>query len=227
MADESTVLLEEILGRLELLEAYLPRRIEAGGVFRRAKLPFHAVQCREVLAWRFAELAREAYEAIGRDRLAAAVLLTRAVMETAAAQWYLRSRVTKALDSGDLGNIKSCVHRLLLGSRTSEDLPDPINVLSFVDAVNDTVEGFRDQFDHLCEVAHPNWAGTSQLYSQPDAQARAVEFGHNLRGSEGIRSRTVANLSVAMAMFELDYNEIADLMDPFIELCERDLDKTV
>lgn len=227
MTEQVPDLLEEIRGRLDLVEANLPRRIEAGAVFRRTKLPFHTVQCREALAWRCAELAREAYDAIQRDRLATGILLTRAVIETVAAQWYLRDRLGKAVSSKKLDQIKTCVNRLLLGSRTSPDMPQAINVLDFVDAATKEVEGLRDQFDRLCEFAHPNWAGTSLLYSEPNLETRAVEFGRNVRGSDSARVAAVANLSVALLMFEVAYNGIADLIEPFIELCEGQLDEAV
>ena len=100
--------MDEIRDRLELLESNLPQRIEAGGIFRRSKLPFRTdFQCREVLAWRCAELAREAYEALKRDRFVTAILLTRAVIETVAAQWYLSEKLRIALDTGNLETFNS------------------------------------------------------------------------------------------------------------------------
>ena len=48
-----------------------------------------------------------------------------------------------------------------------------------------------------------------------------------MRGSEGARVTAVVNLSVALMMFEVAYNGIADLMEPFIELCEEELSDAV
>src|SRR5690606_16531097 len=153
------VLLDEIQARLEALEESLVKRLEAADVSRRAKLPFHVIQYRETLAWRCADLGRDAYDAIRDDRLATGALLVRAVVVTVAAQWYLQSSVRRAIECGSTQDLEMSVSRLLLGSRTNSDMPDAINVMTFVQAANKDVEGFLGQFERLCEFAHPNWAG--------------------------------------------------------------------
>jgi hypothetical protein len=227
MSERLSELLDEIKGRVQLLEAHLPGRIDAASTSGRATLPFHTIHCREVLAWRCAELAREAYEAIQRRCLVSGILLTRGVVETVAAQWYLRNKLAHALESKALEDIELCVSGMLLGSRTNPEAPQAINVLNFIDAADKELEGFRHQFDTLCEFAHPNWAGTSLLYSAPDPDARAVHLGRNIRQAESVTMTAAINLSVALAMFEVAYNGIADIMEAFVELCDKQLGDAV
>lgn len=196
-------------------------------LLRRApRLPFKVAYCREVLAWRCAELAREAFEALARDRLVAAVLLVRAVIETAAAQWHLRREVVRAIESQSVSDAKAMVHRLLLGSRKSDQLPAAINVLTFIDSASKDVPDLRSQFDRLCEFAHPNWAGTAQLFSKPDHEVPGVDLGSNIRGANTARTLATVNLSVALLMFEAAYEELAENWEQFVCVCEASVDGT-
>ena len=61
-------LIEEIAQRLQILEKSLVPRLEAADASIRAKLPFHVIQHREGLAWRCAELSRDALDAIRNAR---------------------------------------------------------------------------------------------------------------------------------------------------------------
>ena len=105
--------------------------------------------------------------------------------------------------------------KLVLGSRIDTDgTPSAISVLTFVDRVEKDVEGFRHQYDLLCEFAHPNWAGTALLYSKPDPPNLWTDFSPNIRGIDGPK-----NIGVALMCFERSFNHIADVMPIFIELC--------
>ena len=213
-------LMTEIRGRIEILDASLPLRVDAM-VSPDSKLPYKAVIYREALAWRMAELSRGAFENFERERLALAILETRAAVETSAALWYLHAKLDTTLKAGAMGDIDDFLMRLSLGSRTDTDImPQAINVLKFVDRVEKDVKGFRQQYDRLCEFAHPNWAGTALLYSKHDHAKLWTDFGANIRGIEGPKQVGVTNLSVALMFFERSYNRIADIMPAFIKLCE-------
>jgi len=90
--------LSEADGRLALFEKNLPRQIDPIALSR-SKLPFKALSYRETLIWRVTELGRAAVENFKQHRVAAATLLTRAVVETTAALWYLRKKMTAALEA--------------------------------------------------------------------------------------------------------------------------------
>src|ERR1700730_15259486 len=89
-------MLAEIRGRLTILENSLPKQIDPIGISR-TKLPFKLLNYREALIWRVAELARAALQSFEAQQVAAAIVLTRASVETTAALWYLDEKVGTAL----------------------------------------------------------------------------------------------------------------------------------
>jgi hypothetical protein len=220
MPESLEELMTEIRGRVELLEKSLPRRVDAM-VSPDSKLPFKALIYREALIWRMAELARGALENFEKDRLALAILETRAAVETSAALWYLHAKLDATLNAGAVGDIDDFLMQLAMGSRTDTDItPQAISVLTFVDRVEKDVEGFRQQYGGLSEFAHPNWAGTALLYSKHDPPNLWTDFGANIRGVDRPKRVGVINLSVALMFFERRYNRIAEIMPAFIELCK-------
>ena len=214
--------MQEVRERLDAIEASLPRHMDIMAVSPLSKLPFKALSYRETLIWRMAELSRDAYEQFCRDRLASAILLTRASVETCAALWFLKRKITAAVKAGAIGDIDSYLVRLAVGSRV-EPGPQPINVLNFVDAVDKDLEGFRHQYDILSEFAHPNWAGTTGLYSQINQGDHTVAFGSNPRELTGPKHVGVLNLSVALGLFEHTSNSFADDFGRFVALCEASI----
>lgn len=215
--------LDEVRCRIELMEGSLPARADAA-ISPHSKLPFKALWYREALIWRMAELSRGALEQYEQNRLASAILLTRAAVETVAALWFLCRILDFAISTGDLAETDGGLMRLLLGSRDDPNLPQAINVLTFVDYVDKQVNGFRHQYNILSEYSHPNWAGVSGLYASPDRANLWTDFGQNIRGYERAVEIWSINLNVALMLFERNYNHIADIMPEFIELCKDGAD---
>jgi hypothetical protein len=206
-------LLNEAQERLLRLESSLPAELDAMAVSRRAKLPFKALLYRETLIWRMAGLSRVAIQSFKGHELASAMLLTRAAVETSAALWYATAKLDATLESGTVADLDTYLMRLAMGSKADRDiLPEPVNVLTFVDRVDKDVEGFRQQYDRLSEFAHPNWAGTTLLYSKSDAADCRTEFGSNIRGADSTKMIGLANLNVALMAFDRSYNRISELM---------------
>lgn len=215
-------LLQEIDARLRLLEAERPIRFDGMVVSSTSKLPANTLRYREALLWRIVQLGRTAFENFERNKLASAILLTRAAIETSAALWCLWIKLRAAVESKALGHINDYLVNLVMGHRTDLDVqPQAISVLTFVNDAEKGIEGFREQYDRLSEFAHPGWAGTTLLFSKLDDSKTIVEFGENERASDTIKAVGVSNLSVALAMFETGYNLVTDLMPAFVWLCER------
>jgi hypothetical protein len=105
-------MLAEIRGRLTILENSLPEQIDPIGISR-TKLPFKVLNYREALIWRVAELARAALQTFEAQQFAAAIVLTRAAVETNAALWYLDEKAGTALKHKKLGDLDDCVMSLL------------------------------------------------------------------------------------------------------------------
>ncbi len=216
----------EIRGRLDRLEANLMSRLDARDLGTRSQLPFYALYCRETWMWRVVELGRDAFDCFQKEDFVSAMVLTRAAMETTAALWTLRGKLERALKLGsvNISELGTYLARLQVGQGkglAQPDEPKAVHVMDFIRTVEKDFEGFGHQYDGLSEFAHPNWSGTTGLYSRFDHDEALVEFGRNIRGGERTKGIGLTNLNVALLFFEDIYNRLADLMPAFIELCER------
>ena len=186
-------MIAEVRERLKILETSLPKQIDPIGISR-TKLPFKVLNYREALIWRIAELGRSALQTFEAEQFAAAIVLTRAAVETNAALWYLDEKTGTAIKEAKLGDLDDCVMRLLSGNYTWEDFPDPIRVGKFVEGVERRVPGFREQYNILSEYAHPNSAGTTGLYSTIDRENMLINFGledRNIQSAKAICMETL------------------------------------
>lgn len=148
-----------------------------------------------------AELGRAAFEDFRKDRLAAAIVLTRAAVETSAALWYLCAKVDTAVDSTDVGDIDDYLVQMIMGiatgapanANTGEAItPRPIRIGKFLDRVETDIKGFKHQYKLLSEFAHPNWPGTVYLYAKHNRSKGVSDFGQNIREPEGAKRIGVA-----------------------------------
>lgn len=226
--------MDEIRKNLELLESRLPKRVDGWALSQMSKLPFKVLGYREALAWRMAELSRAAFEEFEKDRLAAAIVLTRAAVETSAALWYLCGKVEASVESDEVGDIDDYLMKMSMGMATDPPtdpetgeaiMPRPIRIGKFLDSVEKDVSGFNRQYGYLSEYAHPNWAGTVYLYCKFDKEKGAADFGQNIREPDGTKVIGTGNLSVALLIFERSYNRVGDLIPNFTKLCEERLKK--
>jgi len=213
-------LLQEAEQRCQLLSECLPKRIDYASI---SIVPLKAIDYREVLIWRTEELARTAYEMFNRDELVSAITLTRACMETVAAMWFLQQEIRHVIDTKDLENINEVLMRLLMGSRNKLTDFESFNVLKFVKKINIDINGFESSYNSLCEYAHPNWSGTSSLYSKPNSEKGWKDYGKNIRGKESVAVIGLTCLNTSLNIFEDSYNEVGELMPDFIKICEQNL----
>jgi hypothetical protein len=233
MEKSVTSLMDEIRTNLKLLESNLPKQVDGYALSQLSKLPYKVLIYREALSWRMAELGRAAVEEFEKDRLVAAIVLTRAAVETSAALWFLCAKIEAAVESGEVGDIDKYLMQLNVGIATGAPTdpstgepvtPRPIRIGKFLDSVEveKDIPGFNHQYGLLSEFAHPNWPGTVYLYAKHD-KGGITDFGRNIRESESTKAIGVSNLSVALLMFERSYNRVADLIPAFTKLCEENL----
>jgi hypothetical protein len=82
-------------------------------------------------------------------------------------------------------------------------------------------------------VGYPESAGINRhvvgderalhLYAKPDAAKGWIDFGVNIRAAQGPRIGGLANLSVALLVFEERCNRIDEIIASFIPICEKNL----
>ncbi len=179
---------------------------------------------REALIWRMAELSEGACHHFQADGIISAIVLTRASVETAAALWYLHRKVEDVVSSGSLGDIDTYLMKLTCGTKTlgveAQTKHRPVAVGKFLEAVERDIRGFSRQYGVLSDYAHPNWAGTTLMYTETDRRTAIATLGKNVSREYG-KMTGIRTLSVALAMFEHSYNGLSDLSAEFVQLCEE------
>lgn len=138
------------------LRESLPSSIDAAALGVRSKAPFQLLCAREALIWRSEELARNACDALEREDLSVAALLTRALTENAAFMWKMWE-ILNARHTHSPQALNDVLMRLLAGSRDRPDGPQAMQILSCIDRMNKAVPGVRASYDSLSEIAHPHW----------------------------------------------------------------------
>lgn len=213
----------EIAEQLVAFERSLPTRLDAPAISR-MKLPGMAMWYRETMIWRFTELSREAFDNLNRNHFAAAMVLTRAAVETVAGLWYLYSKIKGAIAAGEIGDLGEKLERLNVGYKEPSALtefPQAINVSTFVEHLNKKISNFSRAYATLCEYSHPNHQGAAGLYSWPHPNTGLVDFGSNVRGSDAHENICAINLSSAISMFDHAYAGIGDSIPQLVALCEK------
>jgi hypothetical protein len=218
-------LLKEAQARVQLLGENLPVIVDPASISLSAKIPYKALCFREGLIWRAEELGRTACEHYAGGDYVAAIVLTRALAETAAAAWYLKDLIERQLSSGVEMDLDDQMMRLLMGHKNLADMPQAINVLTFLDRVDKLVPGIRKSYDTLSEYSHPNWHGTALAYSENDRERILTNFGRGYRDPSRHASLGLNCLIGSLMIFETAYNAISTLFPNFVKACEADLSK--
>ena len=111
--------------------------------------------------------------------------------------------------------------QMLSGWKTRDgEFPVAINILTLVDHLDKRTPGVRRAYDLMSEIAHPNWSGVSGLFSRNDTENFVVYFGKFREKTQHIRSHAILALSTTVALFELDYNNLAEIMPEWLSELE-------
>lgn len=218
-------MLAEARAHVEHFGKHLPTVVDPAGISLRAKIPFNALCAREGLLWRIEELGRAACDCYGRRDVVAAIVLTRAVVECAAALWHLMELVDHQVSKGIESDLHQKVLALLLGQRLDPSGSQAVNVLTMLGRINKAIPGVSHSYDLLSEYAHPNWSGTAGSYSEIDREQVLTKFGRGLRNPDRHYRVGLSGLNGALGLFEYSYGRIGDLMPAFVQCCEAALDR--
>jgi hypothetical protein len=205
------------------LEKFLPNAVNVREVSVVAKIPFKVIVLRESLFWRAVEFSKSAFENLDSHRLAAGITLARAFVETVAANHYLYSYIHKVAKDGVLESTDSKIMRMLMGTKTMSELPDPVHVNDFLRALDKEFPNAMKIYDRLSEFTHPNWSGTAALFSVNDEENLMTRFGVNLRSLQSPLHLGYSALVMFLAVLEFYYNKISDIMPEFTQQCELDI----
>jgi hypothetical protein len=197
------------------LKGSLPNSVSVVALGVKSKAPFQLLAARESLIWRTEELARCACDALERNDISVAALLTRAVIESTGLLWKLKDTLEKrsTFTREELNNILT---KILFGSKQQEHLPQAFQILSCIDRLDKIIPNFRKTYDILSEYAHPNWQGVSGLYSKTNYDEFVTYFGRGLHEPDRHADNIIQALIGSIQLFELAYNSISDDVISFL-----------
>jgi hypothetical protein len=219
--DDIQILLNEAKLYVKSLRMSLVSRTDPAQVSLTAKTPYKALQIREALLYRATDLADASCALVDMQNLVSAACTTRAFQETLAMLFYINRKVKKAIDDQSISALDKTLMKALTGSKNNPDMRDPINILTIVDRVDKEIPGFRGVYDNLCELSHPNWAGTLGTYTKIDTEKLWVDFGKNIRLKDTTQRHIAFTLRAGLELVVHIYNEFAELMPQLLKVCEK------
>jgi hypothetical protein len=176
--------LAEARRRVELIGRHLPSSVNAARFGVRSKAPYLLRCAREALIWRTEELARCACDMLERDDLAAGIMLTRGVTESAAFVWRLNQLLDDRQKYSEADLLRRFEQMLLGAKNTNHDDPDfpkAINIITMIAHLDKKFPGIKDGYDQLSEFVHPNWSGVFGLFSMTDWRTHTTKFTGDAR----------------------------------------------
>lgn len=224
---EHEKLLEQLISEIRMLQASLPNEMSLD--FSKAIDPCRAAVFREACLYRISELAESAYDAFLKGRLITAFTLCRAFMETEALFWRFLDELKESLSSRTIDKIRTFLSKSLTGVKDYEIkkikspndpsiVLDPINVLTLIQNVGKRIHYYPLHYATLCELTHPNAAGTINAYATLNLSTNTVYFG---KGKDTLTPElALPQLVVSLQAFTQLYNQSASLLEEFTLLCE-------
>ena len=164
---------------LETLRVSLQSELPAYSPEPGAKLMRLIAVWHQSLLHRLCDLADASLSLFEQGRLVPACTLTRSFGETFAQLYYFQKKVGAARSKQDLDTLTDFVGRGAWGSKDGSTKQEALQILTAVDHVETEFTGFRGEYDHLCEYAHPNMKGCLAAYSNIQLPAYHVDFGKN------------------------------------------------
>ncbi len=216
----------------EALEELSASRVEAitiTGDLLRSKLAWKYAVLRQALSYRLVDLSEGAISCWNRSDVLASIILARSVLETGALCHSITVRARKALTKGDAAELDRLVMQESFGIRykpwieedaAREKTYNATNVLTALDQMSKSRSiGFRDLYERISEMAHPNSLGVTQFYGRIDYEKHIVHFSKTKRVEEGMFAILLAALSAlqfaVLDLLQIDgmLREIADLQE--------------
>lgn len=154
------------------------------------------------MSWRFIDFCESAYENYKNEKITVAISLTRNAFETIAGLWYINKKINTMIETNNL-NLKEDLMKLIFGNKLKNQpkMPEAINIKTFIQQIDKEVTGFLFNYENLCEISHPNYAGTIYSYANINAKKYTVKFGKNIRQNYNLEKIGINNLSNILNLY--------------------------
>lgn len=198
----------------------LPTEVNVAALGVMSKSPYKILCAREALFWRLTELSQYACNALEKHDAVAGTTLTRSVFECASMLWKL-CKILENRHAIDPKKFDDDIDKILLGGRVIEELPQSINVMTFIKFFGQTFPKASTVYDRLSEVSHPNWAGTHGMDSTTDYEKFVTRFGKKADAVEKAVKSSSSILYATLRIVEFAYNKISDDIPVYLDELEK------
>lgn len=221
-------LLEDLQNMVITLKSSLPK--ESSLIIPKPTDPLQILHLREACYHRITELADSACSAFKQTNMAAGYLLAKAIMETFALFWCFVDQLKNALKHDDLEGLRGVLARMAIGVKVYEGeeqeskafdqnresidwLLTPMHVTEFMKHVAQEIPPFKDQYDYLCEMVHPNSLGLIRAYVKNDWDRGVSYFGKEQGRLGGHLESDLEGLLLVLEGFMTRYRESEELLE--------------
>ncbi|MEX2500579.1 MAG: hypothetical protein WD397_17070 [Wenzhouxiangellaceae bacterium] len=203
--------MNEYVEALEKWESTLCKEVDMASLFSRNpeahkwKLLHRIYMLRELVAWRFVDLLKQATFLACEEMYIGSRILLRASIETLALLIYSSQKMDSVVKTGQgFHELSDATSKLLLGSRNEMTKHQSINILTIVKKADKKYAGIFKMYGDLSETTHPNWQGMSATYSIVDSENYKTELRNNSKDLFVGEQKPIMNY--IMAIFESEYN---------------------
>lgn len=202
------------------IKASLVPHVSAAEIGALSTLPWKLVSSRELLLYRIASLSESAVALYKAQEPVAAVLVTRAILETAATMHSVLATLKSCVEQRSAGGVDEALMNVLFGSRNRMTAEVAINILGRIDKVDARYKGYRWWYDELSEVAHPNYMGLFEAYGDLDKSSATLKLGPNSSMNDYGENIGLPALCSALEIAIFAYDEMPQYFDDFLKICE-------
>ncbi len=221
MPSDENQLLNEARDFVSRFRASLSPEIRAADLTMHSKVPFKAATLREAYFYRMTELSAAACSLYEDKLYLSGLIVTRAVIETLAALYYLKEAVSTFLEKPDIEILDQVLMAGLSGSRhpdaKADGLPSSINIMTMIKHLDRSIPQLENHYNWLSEMAHPNSLGVVNTYARTNAETLTAEFTVDKLSDEILPGTKL--LLACLATFEDGYNELAELLSLLNAAC--------
>ena len=131
----------------------------------------------------------------------------RSAIETVSLLVYMNRRMKSVIDNKmSFKDFNDLTSRLLVGSKTYDFAPLPINVMSFIDECKKDYPVIEKMYNDLSETAHPNYDGIFAGYMKQNREEYYADFGVFWKDRFG--NQHEAAIRSCIEIYEEEYNNI-------------------
>lgn len=186
------------------------------------KPTFEADYYQEAIVYRFIELFESAQFLYKKQLFVGAALSARGAIETLAILWFLNDKLRVVTKTEDFRSFSAQLKRLRLGFTGDPELPERINILNAIDAVDKALDGnLRRFYNILSEYAHPNFSGALGAYASVNHETMEVSLSFAKAKTKPLKENVERAMILSAGLFENIKEAYDQLINDVLRLSKR------